>query len=93
MGVAYRNEAKKCAVMRVGKRRGFAATVGECIRSSSSNMLNLNMCEVLVVGRYLISKYVLLVIEDFSFLLCGECLECVVSHVWKKKKRIEWRGS
>jgi hypothetical protein len=28
----------------------------------------------------------LLVIEDFSFLLCGECLECVVSHVWKKKK-------
>jgi len=54
-----------------GKAEGFA-TVGECIRSSS--MLNLNMCEVLVVGRYLISKYVLLVIEDFSFLLCGDVL-------------------
>jgi hypothetical protein len=57
----------------------------------SSSMLNLNMCEVLVVGRYLISKYVLLVIEDFSFLLCDDVLS--VLSLTSGKKRIEWRGS
>jgi hypothetical protein len=50
-------------------------------------MLNLNMCEVLVVGRYLISKYVLLVIEDFfiSFVWWMSWV-CCLSRLEKKKK-------